>query len=334
MKPSILCPVDFSAASRAALAYAAAICGHFGSELVVMTANDPLLAEAAAMDSSAARVRDETRAELKRFFAEAVERRIKGGEVVFDVATGEPAPEILRVARERASGLIVMSSHGLSGFRKMFFGSTTERVLRETRAPVLVVPGDARGPASFEEAARSVRRVLAPVLASRGAEQLTPVRAIVSALGVPAILLHVVEPVRAVLPKGDHYLPSIEQERRARAEAQLAEIAAGLPGVEPLIAYGESSEEIVKVARDRGVGLIVMALQGSSLPGARIGSVTYRVLCSARTLVLAIPAAVTPARGKIPAARKNPVSATGRRARKLQERSAKSRIQSRHGACP
>ena len=93
MKPSILCPVDFSAASRAALAYAAAIAEHFGSELVVMTANDPLLAEAAAMDSSPARVRADTLAELTRFFAAAVERRLKGGVVVFEIATGQPAPE-------------------------------------------------------------------------------------------------------------------------------------------------------------------------------------------------------------------------------------------------
>lgn len=323
MQPSILCPVDFSAASRAALAYAAAICEHFGSALVVMTANDPLLAEAAAMDSSPARVREETLAELKRFFAEAVDRRLKGVEVIFDVATGQPAPEILRAARARASGLIVISSHGLSGFRKMFFGSTTERVLRETSAPVLVVPGEARGPASLEEAAGSVRRVLAPVLPSRGAGQLAAVRAIAAALGVPAILLHVVEPVRAVLPKGDYYLPSIEQERRARAEAELADLASGVSGVEPLIAYGEASEEIVKVARDRGVGLIVMHLQGSSLPGARIGSVTYRVLCAARTLVLALPAEARRERGKIPSARKNPAGHAAPGPHKRTKRSAK-----------
>ena len=322
MKPSVLCPVDFSTASRAALLYAAALAEHFGSELVVMTANDPLLAEAAAMDSTPARVREETRTELKRFAAQTVERRLKGSEIVFEVATGQPAPEILRVARERGSGLIVISSHGLTGFRKMFFGSTTERVLRETPMPVLVVPGDARGPASLEEAAGSVRRVLAPVLPAGNGRQLAVVRAIADALGVSAILLHVVEPVRAVLPKSDYYLPSIEQERRARAEAELAALAAGAPGLEPLIAYGEPAEEIVKVARDRGVGLIVMSLQGSSLPGARIGSVTYRVLCAARTLVLALPPAPA-TREKFRGAGKNTARRSAARAAKPITRSAK-----------
>ena len=42
------------------------------------------------------------------------------------------------MSREKAVDLIVMSSHGLTGFRKLFFGSTTERVLRETSVPVLV----------------------------------------------------------------------------------------------------------------------------------------------------------------------------------------------------
>ena len=148
-------------------------------------------------------------------------------------------------------------------------------------------------------------------------------RAIAAALGAPAILLHVVEPVRAILPKGDSYLPSIERERRARAEAELAAIAAGVPGVEPLIAYGEAAEEIVKVARDRGVGLIVMHLQGSSLPGARIGSVTYRVLCAARTLVLALPTEGSAKRGKIPSARKNTAGQAEAPAQKLSKHSAK-----------
>jgi hypothetical protein len=56
-----------------------------------------------------------------------------------------------------------------------------------------------------------------------------------------------------------------------------------------LIAYGEPAEEIVKVAHDREVGLIVMTLVGSALEGPRIGSVTYRVLSAAGRLVLALP---------------------------------------------
>ena len=58
---------------------------------------------------------------------------------------------------------------------------------------------------------------------------------------------------------------------------------------ETLIAYGEPAEEIAKVAGDRDAGLVVMGLHSSPLLGPRMGSVTYRVLCLAHRLVLALP---------------------------------------------
>jgi hypothetical protein len=45
-RPTILCPVDFSDASRGALRYASAIAEHFGSRLVILAVEDPLLTEA------------------------------------------------------------------------------------------------------------------------------------------------------------------------------------------------------------------------------------------------------------------------------------------------
>ena len=47
VRPSILCPIDFSDASAGALRYAAAIASHFGTRLIVLTVEDPLLTEAA-----------------------------------------------------------------------------------------------------------------------------------------------------------------------------------------------------------------------------------------------------------------------------------------------
>ena len=291
--PSILCPVDFSEASRSALRHAAALAEHFGSQLIVMTVNDALLAEAAAMNTSIAAVRQETLDALRRFFREAVDRCLKGVSVVFEAPTGKPHEEILRAARARRCDLIVISSHGLTGFRKMFFGSTTERVLRETTVPVFIVPGNQRGPENLTEAATSVRRILAPVLVPGASPtHLAVVRGLSDVLKVPALLLHVVEPVRSALPHSERYLAGVERERRARAEAALERLASDVGGVrtEALIAYGEPAEEIVKVADDRQVGLIVMTLVGSPLQGPRIGSVTYRVLSAAGRPVLALPA--------------------------------------------
>ena len=60
---------------------------------------------------------------------------------------------------------------------------------------------------------------------------------------------------------------------------------------EALVADGDAAEEIAKIAHDRTTELIVMGLHASPLTGPRMGSVTYRVLCLAPTLVLALPPA-------------------------------------------
>ncbi len=93
-------------------------------------------------------------------------------------------------------------------------------------------------------------------------------------------------------------LPKIDAERRDRAEHELEALIAGMAPLaqpEALIAYGEPAEEIAKVATERDAGLIVLGLHSSPLRGPRLGSVTYRVLCLAHRLVLAIPPQPAPA---------------------------------------
>jgi nucleotide-binding universal stress UspA family protein len=55
------------------------------------------------------------------------------------VEVGVPSREILRVADERGSRLIVMGVHGAGVIERLFVGSTTERVVREADCPVLAV---------------------------------------------------------------------------------------------------------------------------------------------------------------------------------------------------
>ena len=57
---------------------------------------------------------------------------------------GKPATEILRYAKEENIDLIVMSSHGLSGLEHVLFGSTAERVLRESPCNVFIIKKVAR----------------------------------------------------------------------------------------------------------------------------------------------------------------------------------------------
>jgi nucleotide-binding universal stress UspA family protein len=293
VRATILCPIDFSDASRGALRFADVLARHFGAQLLLLAVEDPLLTEAVGLSTGVQWTAEQTRAELAKFSKRALpESGSESTDLAFEVAVGHPAKEILRVARERNSNLILMSTHGLTGMRKLFFGSTTERVLRETAIPVLAIPPTAEGPRTSEDIRRAVGRILVPVdLKGWSVHQVQIARRIAESLRVPLIVTHVVEPVRSPLAESLH-LPSIELERRTRAEDALGELLATLPRQirpEALVTYGDPAEEIAKVARDRNAGLLVIGLHGSPLLGPRMGSVTYRVLCLAPTPVLALP---------------------------------------------
>jgi nucleotide-binding universal stress UspA family protein len=55
------------------------------------------------------------------------------------VAVGKPAEQILRVAREVGADLIVMGTHGRTGWRHVVLGSVAEAVLRQAPCPVFTV---------------------------------------------------------------------------------------------------------------------------------------------------------------------------------------------------
>ena len=292
-RATILCPIDFSDASRGALRYARVLTEHFGGSLIALAVEDPLLTEAIDLGTGHVWNPDDTRTELARFVKNVIGNLpMKASSIEYEVTVGTPAKEILNVARDKGCDLIVMSTHGLTGVRRMFFGSTTERVLRETTIPILATPPTTEGPASPADLRQTVGRVLVPVdLSPASIHQVQIARGVSQALSVPMLVTYVVEPVRSPLAAKLH-LSSVELERRTRAEDALGELLATVPRQlhpEALVAYGDPAEEISKIARDRRTGLLVIGLHGSPMLGPRMGSVTYRVLCLTDSLVLALP---------------------------------------------
>ncbi len=293
VRPSILCPVDFSAASAGALRYAAALASHFVTRLIVLTVEDPLLTAALDLEAGVRYTRETSERELAAFVEQIFEGDASALALCeYDVATGKPPVEILRVARERSCDLIVISSHGLTGARKLFFGSTTERVLRETTVPVLVTPPATPGPITVADAPRLLGRIVAPLdLSPTSRYQVDIASRLADVLHVPLMLLHVIEPVKSRL-LSRRQLSGLDASRRAFAEECLDGLVATVPESrrpEGLIVFGDPAEEAAKVTRDRHAGLIVMGLHGSPHTGPRMGSVTYRLLCLSPTLVLALP---------------------------------------------
>jgi nucleotide-binding universal stress UspA family protein len=137
---SILCPVDFSAPSKLALRAAAVLARRSGVGLTVLFVEDPLLSSAARAALHTTGFSSAAATELREFVQQGIGEERAGLEVEYAVATGNPAKEITKAASKWKSDLIVMGTQGMSGPRKMVFGSTTEAVLETATVPVLAVP--------------------------------------------------------------------------------------------------------------------------------------------------------------------------------------------------
>jgi len=58
-----------------------------------------------------------------------------------DVASGHPAEEILRFSTQHQQTLLVMTTHGRSGLRRILLGSVAMKVVQEASVPLLLVRG-------------------------------------------------------------------------------------------------------------------------------------------------------------------------------------------------
>lgn len=298
-RPSVLCAVDFSEASRGALRYAATVAEHFFAGLTVVTVNDPFLINAANSAVGEGWLEKETQQALEGFVHDAFPGRTpQVARLQLRSEVGRPAAEILRVAAETHADVIVMSTHGMSGVKKMIFGSTTERVLRETHLPVIVTPSSDPGPESLEDWSRTVQSVVVPVdLSEYTPRQLDVARGLSEALGTSVVLVHVLEALH-VRPANQQLKAQAEASRHAFAAHRLEELVATLPPqlqAKTVLGAGDPAAEIARIAAASHAGAIVMALHSS--PGRRsMGTVTYRLLCHAPVLVVAWPPAQSDSR--------------------------------------
>jgi nucleotide-binding universal stress UspA family protein len=141
---SILLPTDFSRCAESALPYATDLARQMRARLVclhVVETTMPPVGYAAVAEPLPAldiggQLEDSAARELPKLGAR---EECAGLEVEEVLARGDAAGEIVRVARERDIDLIVISSHGRTGFGRMIFGSTAESVVRHAHCPVLVV---------------------------------------------------------------------------------------------------------------------------------------------------------------------------------------------------
>lgn len=120
---SIVCAVDFSDQSRHALRWAVALAVRYQARLIVFTAVDPLLAEAARVRAHLDLARTEVDPALREFVRGVLpEAASWAPQPVIDVREGNAAEAILETTTRHAADLVVMGTQGLGGFRKLILG--------------------------------------------------------------------------------------------------------------------------------------------------------------------------------------------------------------------
>lgn len=141
---TILCPIDFSPASREALDYAADFGKLVKAKLIVLHVVETIqYATPADLFGAAANLgmleqeqRRIAQRELGRIETRLRKRRVK---VRTMLGTGSPARAVVAVAKRIKASLIVMATHGRTGLTHLLMGSVAERVVRTSGSPVLTV---------------------------------------------------------------------------------------------------------------------------------------------------------------------------------------------------
>ena len=140
----ILHPSDLSPASRAAFTKAIALAKQNRAQLIVAHVLAPLLPTADGYMSpqqyaewdAASRKHGEKR--LGALVAQARSTGVRASSLLLE---GNAADRIVRAARSKRADMIVMGTHGRTGFSRMFLGSVASRVVGLAGCPVMTVRG-------------------------------------------------------------------------------------------------------------------------------------------------------------------------------------------------
>jgi nucleotide-binding universal stress UspA family protein len=139
----ILCPTDFSVPSNEGLKAGGELASFFSAELVlihvVSTAQflpAPYEPSAAILPQILKEVEESAKKSLQQISQDIIDNGIRVRTLLLQ---GGPADEIVRSAEEEAVDLIVMATHGQSGWKKFISGSVTEKVVRLADRPVLTI---------------------------------------------------------------------------------------------------------------------------------------------------------------------------------------------------
>jgi nucleotide-binding universal stress UspA family protein len=282
----ILCPVDFFPASERAVAYAMKLGApdHARIKLlhvvpfVVPTGYDFPTDSAALTEALENNSRLQLRGLMER-------TGLTGTSVDVDVRRGDVSSEIQKAIQTDRPDLVAMGTHGRRGFERWIMGSTTERLLRHSPVPVLVISESQKkvvaGPA--------FRRILAPTdLSPESSGALRYAFSIAEKYRSRVLVLHVLEEMRAITSAAhrNRLAPQIKSRLSKLVPRELLERCR----VDTKVEAGTPFHVILTRAEKWKVDLLVMSTHGKGmLDRALLGSTTDRVVKAAVCPVLLIP---------------------------------------------
>jgi nucleotide-binding universal stress UspA family protein len=296
----ILCPLDFSRFSHHALEQAVELAREFGAEISAVHVFEvaPVLdhVPAGVMTLEPVRLpaaeRAALTAELRDFTSE-----VEAGGVILQtvIAEGDPVATIVRRATDWPADLIVMGTHGRSGFERLLLGSVAEKVLRKAPCPVLTVPRRVMAPTK----ALTFGRILCAVdFSPASLRALDYAASLTTSAGWGVSVLNVVELFaegggmrdEAALDTPD-FRAQLVRSARARLEAAIPATVRARSPIELRVTMGKAYKEILRVAAEEPCGLIVLGVQGRTTADLLLfGSTTQHVVRQAACPVLTVRA--------------------------------------------
>jgi nucleotide-binding universal stress UspA family protein len=206
-----------------------------------------------------------------------------------------PFDEICRLAQQIPADLIVMPTHGYTGLKHVFLGSTAERVVQHSPCPVFVVRPRKRK--SKTGRTSTAHTILVPVDfsgCSRGG--LRYAIGFANEFGARIILLHATYLGYIYSSEGTalYDIPALQKTARKNAERHMRELVRtvnfGRVKFETAFTDGSPVTDICAFAKDHDVDLIITSTHGlTGLKHVLIGSIAEQVVRHAPCSVLVVP---------------------------------------------
>ncbi len=291
---NIICTTDFSDISDHAIPYGIALSKEFASKLYLCHAIDltsiAMYGEAVvALQEQENRMTEYAQERLNALIGDKVE----GWEPL--ITAGPTADEIVRVSFEKQADLVVSSTHGRSGLKRLILGSVTERLMRTLPCPLLVIPSPERDIVGMPPKGIQFKRILVGCdFSSDSGLALEFALSLAQEFQADLNLVHVLQPsTYEDLLKTSAETSAQEQDLRLQLNEQLnalvPEEALNWCNPQTSLLAGQPSEEIIKYAVLNNVDLIVLGIRGHGLvESILVGSTTERVARQAPCAVLSV----------------------------------------------